>query len=206
MISAKTYYDEYNTMNFKETLLSEGMEIENKDYVETDNQVIIYLFRGSGCGFCARLLSYLNSISTEYGKYFKVVSFEVWNDTRNSALLNKMPSVTNVAAQGVPYYIIGEKVFDGYNETYNQKIIDAIMDEYKNPTEDIFSKLEKSEKKANSGETDTFAIIFWNLIFIIIASGVNIYLNNKNKKEILEALEKNKVNNRNNDYKKKNNE
>ncbi len=89
---------------------------------------------------------------------------------------------------------------------YDKNFKEMVVNEYKNPTEDIFSKLEKSEKKANGGETDTFAIIFWNLIFIIVASGVIIYFNNKNKKEILEALEKNKFNNRNSDYKKKNNE
>ena len=108
-VFAKSMIDDYNTKNFVETLEAEDMKIENKDYKETDDQAIIYLFRGDGCGYCRAFLTFLNSISKEYGKYFKVISFEVWGDSNNSALLEKVPLVTNQAAGGVPYIIIGEK-------------------------------------------------------------------------------------------------
>ena len=119
---AKTYYDDYATMNFVETLKAEGMEIENKDYKEASNQATIYIFRGQGCGYCRKLLTYLNSISKEYGKYFKVVSFEVWNDSKNSSLMSKVATLKGDSANGVPYYIIGDETFGGYSEEYNDRI------------------------------------------------------------------------------------
>ena len=192
---AKTYYDDYNTLNFVDALKAEGMEIENKDYKETNDQAIIYLFRGQGCGYCKKLLTYLNSISKEYGKYFKVVSFEVWNDSKNSALMTKVATSKGDTANGVPYYIIGDETFGGYSEEYNDRIVKAIMDNYNNPDShgDVFKDLEKSEKKDEStGGGDTFAIVFWNFVIIAAATGVVIYLNNKNKQEILDAINGNK--------------
>ena len=78
---------EYNTLDFKEALADEGIELKNKDYAESDDQITIYLFRGKGCSYCKAFLTFLSSISDEYGKYFKLVSFEVWNDEENSELM-----------------------------------------------------------------------------------------------------------------------
>lgn len=187
---AKTYYDDYATMNFVQTLKAEGMEIENTDYKEDSKQATIYIFRGQGCGYCRKLLTYLNSISKEYGKYFKVVSFEVWNDSKNSALMSKVANLKGDSANGVPYYIIGDETFGGYSEEYNDRIVKAIMNVYNNSdTKDVFKDLEASEKGTSSnGGSDTFATVFWNLIIVGAAAGVVIYLNNKNKEEILEAI------------------
>ena len=143
-VFAKSFIDDYNTKNFVDTLKEEGMEIENPDYKETDKQAIIYLFRGNGCGYCRAFLTFLNSISKEYGKYFKVVSFEVWSDAKNSELLNKVPLVTNQSAGGVPYIIIGEKVFAGYAESYDEDIKAAIKAQYDNPSYDVWKNLMKS--------------------------------------------------------------
>ena len=61
-VFAKSLVDDYNTMNFKETLEAEGFTLENKDYKETDDQAIIYMFRGQGCTYCRAFLTFLNSI------------------------------------------------------------------------------------------------------------------------------------------------
>ena len=219
MIVDAKYYDGYNTMNLVDTLKAEGMEIENKDYKETNDQAIIYMFRGQGCGFCRKFLTFINSISKEYGKYFKLVSFEVWQDAQNSALFSKMYSVTGVPTEGVPYVIIGSRVFDGYTESYDEQIKEAIMNEYKKKDIDIFEKLqqvddgtlapiESPSNDNNGGEatnysntssnensgSDTFAIVFWNLIFVAIGVGVIIYFQTKTRNEIIEAINKNEKN------------
>ena len=187
-VFAKSFIDDYETKNFKETLEAEEMEIKNKDYKEDDKQAIIYMFRGDGCGYCRAFLEFLNSISDEYGKYFRLVSFEVWNDSNNSQLLNKVPIVTNVAAGGVPYIIIGEKVFAGYAEDYNEDIKAAIMAQYKDSSYDVFEKLdEKLNGNGNSG-TSSFAVIFWNAFFIVAATVALIIVNNKNTQKVLDAV------------------
>ena len=106
--------NDYTTKNFVEALQEENMDIP-AGYSENNDQAIIYLFRGNGCSFCRAFLTFMTSISEEYGKYFKIVSFEVWNNENNWYLLNQISYLKegNIA-QGVPYIIIGDKVFGGY--------------------------------------------------------------------------------------------
>ncbi len=191
-VFAKSFIDDYNTKNFVDTLKEEGMEIENPDYKETDKQAIIYLFRGNGCGYCRAFLTFLNSISKEYGKYFKVVSFEVWSDAKNSELLNKVPLVTNQSAGGVPYIIIGEKVFAGYAESYDEDIKAAIKAQYDDPSYDVMEKLDEV-LNGNKGGTTSFASIFWNAFFVVAAAVAIIIVNNKNTDKVLEAVVKKEV-------------
>ncbi len=182
----KLYYDGYNHLNFKEVLEAEEFELENKDYKETDDQAIIYLFRGQGCGYCRKFINFLNSISTEYGKYFKVISFEVWNDAANGDLMSKIPLVTEVEARGVPYIIIGDKVFDGYTESYDEAIKEQIMKQYKNSSYDVFKELKKAESKFN-GFSNTAVIIFC-FAFVLIGTIICLVNSNKNKKDIINAI------------------
>lgn len=188
--NGKKYYEGYKYLNFKEVLQAEEMELENPEYTEADDQAIIYLFRGQGCGFCRKFITFLNSISKEYGKYFKVVSFEVWYDENNAELMGKMPTVTNVEARGVPYIIIGDKVFDGYAETYDEQIKSKIMEQYKDNSYDVFEELAKEDNKFK-GFSNT-AIVIINLVLILIATVCIIVNSNKNTKVILDALNKTK--------------
>ncbi len=179
------------SLNLKEALQEEHIELSDafETYKETDDQAIIYMFRGQGCGYCRAFLEFMNSISKEYGKYFKMVSFEVWNDANNADLLEKVPLVTNKAAGGVPYIIIGEKVFAGYASTYDEEIKEAIMKQYKDNSYDVMEKLdERLNGKTNS--TSSFAVIFWNAFFVIAATVALILVNNKNTEKVLNALEK----------------
>ena len=183
----KKYYEKYKYLNFKEVLDAEEFELENKDYKETDDQAIIYLFRGQGCGYCRKFISFLNSISTEYGKYFKVVSFEVWRNADNSDLMAKMPLVTEVEARGVPYIIIGDRVFDGYAESYDEEIKAQIMKQYKDPSYDVFEELKKVESKF-SGFSST-AIVIINTVLAIAVIVTFVVKTNHDKREILSKIE-----------------
>lgn len=184
---AKTFYDDYNTKNFVDTLKAEGMEIQNTDYKEDSKQAVIYMFRGDGCGYCRAFLEFLNSISKDYGKYFRLVSFEVWNDSKNSELFKKVPLVTNEAAEGVPYIIIGEKVFGGYASAYDEDIKSAIMAQYNDPSYDVFEKLDERLNGSSDG-TSSFAVVFWNAFFIIAATVAIIVVSNKNTQKVLDAV------------------
>lgn len=184
--SGKDYYAKYNHLNFKEVLAAEEMEIENTEYTETDNQAVIYLFRGQGCAFCRKFLTFLNSISKDYGKYFKVVSFEVWYDQDNNALWQELPKITNVEARGVPYIIIGDKVFDGYAETYDEQIKTKIMEQYQKNSYDVFDKLANSSSDFK-GFSNT-AVIIINAVLISVAGVAIIVNSNKNTKMILESI------------------
>ena len=188
---AKKYYDDYKTMGFKETLASEKIEIADTTYSddkEDDKVAVIYLFRGQGCKFCRAFLEYLNSISKDYGKYFKVVSFEVWYDSKNNELFNKVAALNgaDLTKLGVPYYVIGNEVFSGYREDYNENIKKAIMNQYQNHDGDVFEKLEKSEKPKS--ETSSIAMIFWIFLFVAFGTFVSCMVSAKNTEKVMKKL------------------
>ena len=164
----------YNTLNFKEILAQENIKEEYPEYTETDDQITIYLFRGHGCGFCQRFLNFLNSITKEYGKYFKVVGFEVWNDASNAELLGKVADFLGEDAGGVPYIVIGDQVFPGYADTYNDRIKSAITSLYEAEEKyDVFEEYNKAIKEAKYEEyKKSVRPVIFNAIFVCIGVAV----------------------------------
>lgn len=179
-VSAK----EYNTMDLKETLADDEIEASFKEYKPNSDAINIYMFRGKGCGFCHAFLEFLNGITDEYGKYFKLVSYEVWYDTDNSTLMNDVSTYLGEEASGVPYIIIGDKTFKGYSETYDEAIKRAITDLYKTKKSkryDVFSEMKKHPNKNNNGTTELtsntnmiFTFIFVTVATIIIITFINL--------------------------------
>lgn len=181
--------DNYEQKNLVETLEAEEMEIQASNYKESKDQVTIYMFRGDGCGFCRNFLTYLNSISEEYGYMFKLRSFEVWKDTTNSDLLKKMSDVTGQSASGVPFIIIGEKVFKGYIADWDEDILEAIKTEYaKKDKFDYFKEYNEKQKQTIGGSNTTLIIV------VIVADVVTIIafyvISERNKKEVMRHMTK----------------
>ncbi len=177
--------EDYATMNFPDTLESEGIEISVDDYKETDDQVTIYMFRGSGCGFCKSFLTFLNSIADEYGKYFKLVSFESWNDPKNAQLLTDLSAFLENPAKGVPYIIIGDQVFPGYSSEYDDSIKQVLESEYNAETRfDVIEAYNQSLEEAEKAQgASTSAVVFWNALFIVVASvAIMVHVSASNRK------------------------
>ncbi len=184
--ATKVELNDYTTLNFEGTLKDEEMELKYKDYKETDDQVVIYMFRGRGCGFCRSFLTFLNSISEEYGKYFKVVSFESWYDENNYKLLETLSKFLENPAGGVPYIIIGDQVFGGYSETYDESIKTAIMDEYNSDSR--YDVIEEYNESLKHHMSDVTKAVLWNLFFVIIATTVVIVYVKKQNEKLLKAI------------------
>lgn len=189
--SAHAQEKEYNSLNLDEALKEEEIEHDFSNYEENDDQAIIYLFRGRGCGYCKKFLNFLNSIIDDYGKYFKVVSYEVWYDQNNASLLSEVSNFLETNAEGVPYIVIGDKVFPGYANTYDEQIKEAIKKQYDSKNEyDVMEKLdvstssntisEKKEVKKNNVLTAILLSIFAS-IFVIGAIVIIVIFNIKNK-------------------------
>ena len=160
--------EDYTTLNYRDTLKAEEMEEQFTDYKETDDQITIYLFRGQGCGYCRAFLTYMNSITEEYGKYFKMVTFEVWNDDQNWDLMTDVSNFMNNPAGGVPYIIIGDKVIPGYNERYNDTIKNAIVSEYNKDEDERYDALyEYFHQKTDVRNT---TVIIWNGVFTLVGT------------------------------------
>lgn len=199
MIPLFTYAESvnYTSMNLDEALTQEGIEHDFSNYRENDKQVVIYLFRGNGCGFCRNFLTFLNSIVDEYGEYFRVASYEVWYDDNNAALAEDVASFMGDNLSGVPYIVIGDKTFPGFVNELEEDIKNAIMDEYnKKDRYDVFEAMEKArkeeEKAKKKGEVNYVLLISCNLLIVLSATLIIIgYVNNKFNL-VMKAIEENK--------------
>ena len=190
-ISAET--KKYSSLNFKETLADDDIEETFKEYNPNDDAITIYMFRGKGCGYCHAFLEFMDSITEEYGKYFKMVSFEVWNDSKNSKLMNNVSDFLGEPAGGVPYIIIGDKVFGGYTTEYDEAIKEAIVNEYNRSNKERYNLLEEYSKSGNTVvKTNDTKIIIWNLIFGVAATCFIIANQNSNYKKLSEEIKNSK--------------
>ena len=185
---------------------------------KSNDKITIYMFRGKGCGYCRSFLTFLSNINPEYGKYFELKSYEVWYDQNNGELMSKISTFLEQEAGGVPYIIIGDKVFAGYASSYDEQIKTAIKDLYntkKSKRYDVIKEYEKKEgklttnyksldlkktlaeegielKKASSSDSEegvsSNSVIFWTLGFVAAATAIILVFVNKKFKNLEESI------------------
>jgi len=175
--------EDYTSTGLEEACLEEQIGFNHPDYKESEEKANIYLFRGSGCSHCYEFLTYLEAMTEEYGKYFNVISYEVWNHENNKKLLAKVAKKLGDTTGGVPYIVIGKHSWAGYSESLNEEIYEAIQEEYKNKNKnDIVTKVVNYKK--TFGVADILVTGGFLLIVILI-----IYARRKTKME--EVVESN---------------
>jgi len=123
-----------NSNNISNTEINRdvSIDIDIDEISYNKNKVNIYLFWGSGCPHCEHAIEYIESLEGEYGKYFTLNKFEVWNNDRNKQIYTLFANKMGDSVKGVPYIIIGEKSFYGFSENSKDEILDAITSQYKN--------------------------------------------------------------------------
>ncbi len=160
--------DENNTTSESEATVSND-----------DKKVNLYLFRGEGCPHCAEAEEWFDSIKGEYGDYFKVVDYEVWNDEDNAKLMEKVAKLRNEDVSGVPYIIIGDKSWNGFDESYEDEMIDQIKSVYSQDVSkryDIMNYVNDSSsnsKTKKSSSSDVLALII--ILIVVGGAGYGIY-------------------------------
>lgn len=176
--SVKADEKTYNTLNFDQTLIEEEIEHDFSNYKETDDQITIYMFRGKGCGYCRKFLTFLNSIVDDYGKYFKLESYEVWatENKDNADLMQNVATFMNERADGVPFIIIGDKVFSGYTESYDDDIKSAIKELYETKKDKRYDVMDAYNNQKDDSDVSNVSIIVFNIIIAgALALAVAIY-------------------------------
>ena len=136
------------------SLLSSRFENSKKNVSENNNtnnsQVVgdivkVYVFYGDGCSHCEALHEFLNALKQD-GKYnskFEVVDYEVWYNEENENLMKRIASKFDYEIGGVPFYVIGDKYFNGYSSEYEQDIKTTINSAFENNTYDIMLEINK---------------------------------------------------------------
>jgi len=177
--------EDYISTGLQGACQEEQIAFNHPDYKESEEKANIYLFRGSGCSHCYEFLTYLEAITEEYGKYFNVISFEVWdkvNHPNNQKLLERVAKKLGDDAGGVPYIVIGKHSWAGYSESLNEEIYQAIQEEYENKNKNDIV-INAINYKRTFGMTDILVVGGFILIIFLI-----IYARRKTKieEEIIE--------------------
>lgn|SRR5574344_1366812 len=181
--------DSYTSQTLDEAATAEGITYSHGDFSNSSDKVTIYLFRGAGCSHCYAFLTFLESIVPDYGKYFNVVTYEVWNNTNNASLMQQVASVFGDDASGVPYIIIGDKTYIGYASSMDSEIEQLITDQYNSSDKyDVMDHL--GEVKSDDTKEDTTtktssntAVIVTTVIIVGVAIAGLYYLKSTNDKE-----------------------
>lgn len=99
-------------------------------------EVNLYLFHGDGCPHCAKEREYLKEIEKEYDDV-NIHLYEVWYDTDNQELMEKVKKELNSSTNYVPLTIIGDKYTVGFNDNTKLMIKNNIEKCLKEECEDV---------------------------------------------------------------------
>ena len=99
-------------------------------------EVNLYLFHGDGCPHCAKEREYLKEIEKEYDDV-NIHLYEVWYDTDNQELMEKVKKELNSSTNYVPLTIIGDKYTVGFNDNTKLMIKNNIEKCLKEECQDV---------------------------------------------------------------------
>jgi len=123
--------------------------------------VTVYFFWGEGCPHCAKEEAFLETLSDRYS-HITVRDFEIYNEKDNLRLLQDLGKRLDADISGVPFTLIGEEYFVGYNndQTSGKHIEDLIQKysytEYSDPFLSISSEPEENGNEASVIQTGNF--------------------------------------------------
>jgi glutaredoxin len=128
----------------------------------------LYMFRGEGCGYCAKALEWFEEIQDTEGKYFNLVTYEVWNDEENKALMTKVANYMGDDVSGVPYIIVGSKSFQGFDDSYKEEILKLVHDEYNKNLDERFDVIENINAGKDKQKDSIITYIICGLILALL--------------------------------------
>lgn len=158
------------------------VNVNAKTTTKAKDPINFYIFYGDGCGHCAKLHEYTAELekNKKMNKKFKIVDLEVWKNETNSNLMTIVGQYFNYNVDGVPFYVIGDQYFSGFNEeTSPEKIEDAINKAYNNAEYvDIVAGIQdgsiKVDTEAMTKETnkknDTVGYIILGITAVIVVA------------------------------------
>lgn len=131
---------EENTVKEEETI---SKDVQLDSVKREENKVNIYFFWGQGCPHCEKEFQFFEKIKEEYGQYYNLYAYETWKHKENAELLSIFAKAMNDKVTGVPYTIIGNQSFKGFNEQKEKLFLEAIQSQYKNSEDIYFDKIKK---------------------------------------------------------------
>ena len=143
---------------------------------EEKSEINVYIFRGEGCIYCENTIDFFKEIESKYGKFYNLVTYEVWNNEENFSLMEKVGEYFGIEARSVPFIIIGKNNYVGYSSELGEKLKEDIIKEYRKFEYDRFDIMENidtddlqyEEDKNIMKEKSFFQKIVINIFKIIV--------------------------------------
>lgn len=107
--------------------------------------VRLYLFYGDGCPHCASEKEYLEKIQNKY-ENLEIIMYEVWDNEENANLMNNVKAKLDKNNQYVPFTVIGETSFTGFNSSFEKAIEEAILACEEDECVDVVSMIQSGEE------------------------------------------------------------
>ena len=124
------------------------MNISCVEAKNNDNLVNIYLFYSDSCPHCKEEKKLLKEIQNDYDNV-RIYQYEV-NTDNNSEKLFAIADLFGVEVRGVPFTVIADKVFMGFNyENYKSRFLGTIEYYSSNEYEDVVGEYLKIEELPN---------------------------------------------------------
>lgn len=170
------------TETLTEACETEELTCDFEEKEQDENLPNVYVFRGNGCGYCQRLLTFLGTIAEEYQDKVNFVVYEVGSNDDNWDLYEKVGAKFGDEITGYPYMVIGKYVFNGYASSDNEKIKTALdsLAESESPY-DVVKEVEAGNldevetevvgAKENKTTGIVLAFIFGVVIVLILFAG-----------------------------------
>lgn len=127
-------------------------------------EVNVNVFYGDGCPYCAEEEKYLNILKSELGDNLNIQRYEVWNNDENSELLSNVRTALNDDGDGIPFVVIGNKTFTGYNDSVAEDIKTAIFDNLKNPNVNIVELIKNGQPIPTDTSLNTDPTIHFTIL------------------------------------------
>ena len=161
-------FAEEEASNNDENTTEEASSNDNSD----SKKVNVYFFRGEGCSHCAEAEEWFDSIKEEYIEYYNLIDYEVWYNTDNSDLMQKVADARGEEAEGVPYIIIGDKSWNGFDSSYEEDMINQIKSVYAQDVKDRYDIMTLLTDSKTSKKDSNASDILVLLAIIVVAGGI----------------------------------
>ena len=131
---------EENTIS-DEDLDEVATNVNLEDVTYSEDKVNIYFFWGSTCPHCEEEFKFFEEIEDEYGDYYNLHAYEVWENPDNLKIMYAFGDALGEDATGVPYTIIGDESFTGFSDSRKDEFIEAITSKHENSKDIYFDKI-----------------------------------------------------------------
>ena len=142
-------------------------------------EVNVYFFKGEGCGYCAAGLEWFDELDDKYDDMYELHEYETWYDEKNANLMNAVAEVRGETVNGVPYIVVGNQSWNGFDENVGKEILAKIKEEYKAEERyDVIDYVDEAALVKGPEKDDSIAddIAVTVLLLVVVAGvGLGIY-------------------------------